>query len=144
MLRHVGLAGKVVIFDEIHSFDVYTSDYLRSTIAWLGHYGASVILMSATLPPHKRKELVEAYSWGDMPEGEQGYPLITVATAEEIHVTSVEPSPTNLVGEIQILDEEGRPLPVLLDELLDDGGCALVICNTIGRAQATYLSLIHI
>ena len=24
MLRHVGLAGKVVIFDEIHSFDVYT------------------------------------------------------------------------------------------------------------------------
>ena len=141
MLRHVGLAGKVVIFDEIHSFDVYTSDYLRSTIAWLGHYGASVILMSATLPPHKRKELVEAYSWGDMPEGEEGYPLITVATAEESHVTSVEPSPTNLVGDIQILNEEEGPLSVLLDELLDEGGCALVICNTIGRAQATYSRL---
>lgn len=144
MLRHVGLAGKVVIFDEIHSFDVYTSDYLRSTIAWLGHYGANVILMSATLPPHKRKELVEAYSWGDRPEGEQGYPLITVATAEEIHVTSVEPSPTNLVGDIQILNEEEGPLSVLLDELLDEGGCALVICNTIGRAQATYSRLAEI
>lgn len=144
MLRHVGLAGKVVIFDEVHTFDTYSSDYLRSAIAWLGHYGVSVILMSATLPPHKRRELVEAYSWGDMPEGEQGYPLITVATAEEIHVTSVEPSPTNLVGDVQILDEEERPLSVLLDELLDEGGCALVICNTIGRAQAAYSCLMDI
>ena len=144
MLRHVGLAGKVVIFDEIHSFDVFTSDYLRSTIAWLGHYGASVILMSATLPPHKRRELVEAYSWGEMPEGEQGYPLITVATADEVHVTSVEPSPTNLVGDIQILNEEERPLSALLDQLLDEGGCVLVICNTIDRAQAAYSRLADI
>lgn len=144
MLRHVGLAGKVVIFDEIHSFDVYTSDYLRSAIAWLGHYGASVILMSATLPPHKRKELVEAYSRGGMPEDEQGYPLITVATAETIHATSVESSPTNLVGDIQILNEEDRPLAALLDELLDEGGCALIICNTIGRAQAAYSCLVGI
>lgn len=141
MLRHVGLAGKVVIFDEVHTFDTYSSDYLRSTIAWLGHYGVSVILMSATLPPHKRKELVEAYSWGDMPEGETGYPLITVATGEKVHATAVEPSPTNLVGDIQILNEEERPLSTLLDELLDEGGCVLVICNTIGRAQATYSRL---
>jgi len=144
MLRHVGLAGKVVIFDEVHTFDTYSSDYLRSAIAWLGHYGASVILMSATLPPDKRRELVEAYSWGDMPEGEQGYPLITVATAEKIHATSVEPSPTNLVGDIQMLNEEKRPLSTLLDELLDEGGCALIICNTIGRAQAAYSCLIGV
>ena len=144
MLRHVGLAGKVVIFDEVHTFDTYSSDYLRSAIAWLGHYGASVILMSATLPPDKRKELVEAYSWGSMPEGEQGYPLITVATAEKIHATSVEPSPTNLVGDIQMFNEEKRPLSTLLDELLDEGGCALIICNTIGRAQEAYSCLMGI
>lgn len=62
MLRHIALAGKVVIFDEVHSFDLYSTNYLKTTLSWLSYYGASVIVMSATLPPARRKELLEAYS----------------------------------------------------------------------------------
>ena len=142
MLRHVGLAGKVVIFDEVHAFDAYTSDYLRRTIEWLGYYGASVILMSATLPPDKRRSLVQAYSQAPWPEEEPtGYPLLTLATKDEVQFRSVPASPTNLEARIDFLDDTVEHLVSSVRQDLDQGGCALIICNTIARAQEAFRAL---
>lgn len=139
MLRHVGLAGKVIIFDEVHSFDVYTSDYLQRTIEWLGYYGASVILMSATLPPDKRRSLVQAYSRAPWPDEEPtGYPLLTLATRDSVEFHSVPPTPTNLEARIEYLDDDVEKLVTFAEQYLDKGGCALIICNTIARAQEAY------
>lgn len=139
MLRHVGLAGKVIIFDEVHSFDVYTSDYLQRTIEWLGYYGASVILMSATLPPDKRRSLVQAYSSAPWPDEEPtGYPLLTLATRDSVEFHSVPPTPTNLEARIEYLDDDAEKLVSFADYYLNEGGCALIICNTIARAQEAY------
>src|SRR5699024_5418013 len=62
MLRHLALAGKVIIFDEVHSCGAYASDCLRPPLAGLAYYGASVIVMTATLPTRQREELAAAYS----------------------------------------------------------------------------------
>ena len=145
MLRHVGLAGKVIIFDEVHAFDTYTSDYLRSTIEWLGFYGASVILMSATLPPEKRRTLVEAYStapWLD--EEPTGYPLLTLATRDSVEFHPVPPTPTNLEAHIGFLEDDVNELVNFMEHNLEAGGCVLVICNTIARAQEAYRALASI
>lgn len=142
MLRHVGLAGKVIIFDEVHAFDTYTSDYLRSTIEWLGYYGASVILMSATLPPDKRRTLVEAYSTAQWPDEEPtGYPLLTLATRDSVEFHPVPPTPTNLEARIDFLEDAVDALVNFMEHSLDGGGCALIICNTIARAQQAYRAL---
>lgn len=142
MLRHVGLAGKVIIFDEVHAFDTYTSDYLRSTIEWLGYYGASVILMSATLPPDKRRTLVEAYSTAQWPDEEAtGYPLLTLASRDSVEFHPVPPTPTNLEARIDFLDDGADALVNFMEHSLDEGGCALIICNTIARAQEAYRAL---
>jgi CRISPR-associated endonuclease/helicase Cas3 len=61
-VRLFGLAGKVVLFDEVHAYDTYTSHLLMTLIGWLREIGCSVILLSATLPTSKRRELTRA--WG--------------------------------------------------------------------------------
>lgn len=63
-MRHLGLAGKVVILDEVHSYDVFTSSYMERTLTWLAAHGVSVILLSATLASGLRGQLETAYRSG--------------------------------------------------------------------------------
>ena len=142
MLRHAALAGKIIIFDEIHSYGAYTSDYLATTLEWLAHYGATVIMMSATLPSAEREKLIEAYTGNSVDGNSDAYPLITVASENSLRYVTPEQSPTNLEARIAIIDDAITALEELLEQLLIDGGVALVICNTIARAQEVYSTLI--
>ena len=64
MLRHLGLASKVIIIDEVHAYDAYMSKYLSAALYWLGQMNAPVILMSATLPSATRDDLMKSYARG--------------------------------------------------------------------------------
>jgi CRISPR-associated endonuclease/helicase Cas3 len=51
------LADSAVIIDEVHSFDLKMFDTL---ISFLNHFDIPVLCMTATLPPSRRKKLIEA------------------------------------------------------------------------------------
>lgn len=57
-VRYFGLAGKVVIIDEVHTYDCYTGTILDYLVKDLIEIGCTVIILSATLNPERRSELL--------------------------------------------------------------------------------------
>ena len=144
-LRHLALAGKVVVIDEAHAYDAYMNSYLDRVLSWLGAYRVPVVVLSATLPAGRRRELAAAYA-GAGPEDAAvagvaeaaGYPLIT--TVEPGGPVKTEPVAAS-GREVEVrLERLADDLTVLGDRLeaeLAEGGCALVVRNTVDRVLET-------
>lgn len=144
-VRLFGLAGKTVILDEVHAYDTYMSTILDRLLAWLGALGCSVVLLSATLPTARRRALIAAYS-GDTPSDDTtAYPRLTLARRTPTPQVETVPVPPELSAATSVtLVTHSTALDALattLQQALIDGGCAVVICNTVNRAQHTYQAL---
>ena len=63
-LRLFGLADKVLIVDEAHSYDPYVQRELEALLRMQSQLGGSAILMTATLPLEMRRAYVEAFQDG--------------------------------------------------------------------------------
>lgn len=166
VLRHLALAGKVVIIDEVHAADEYMAVYLDRTLEWLGAYGVPTILLSATLPGERRRAMALAYDTGrgtytppshrrrrrgeppietvtpyDTLATHTGYPLITATTSGAPTMEVVADDGVESAMHVSCLPDDDASLHRLLADRLADGGCAVVIRNTVSRAQQTYLKL---
>lgn len=136
-VRLFGLGGKVLIFDEVHAYDVYMQELFCRLLEWLRAAGVSVIILSATLPSQTRKELIKAYSGKDFSETNSDYPRFTLVESQK---SSSFPLPIDRSKNILIhwIHPETDSIISVLRDQLSDGGCAVIICNTIGRAQEIY------
>ena len=141
-LRLFGLAGKTVVLDEVHAYDTYTSTLIDHLMRWLGALGSSVVILSATLPSQRRRELLEAFCEGagiDTDVEEAPYPRITAVGPNVSIARTFETRPQKPLAIRWI--ESSSPLSETLGGLLPDGGCAACICNTVARAQQVYQEL---
>ncbi|MFE5614129.1 CRISPR-associated helicase Cas3' [Streptomyces sp. NPDC056524] len=147
-LRHLAVAGKVVVIDEAHAYDAYMGVYLDRVLSWLGAYRVPVVILSATLPAGRRRELVEAYAGaGGHAAGHSEFGAVAQAGAYPL-LTAVAP------GGLPVMRRpaaSGRGAPVRLERLndgmevlagrlakeLESGGCALVVRNTVKRVLET-------
>lgn len=141
-VRLFGLAGKVVMFDEVHAYDTYMSRLLVTLIAWLREIGCSVILLSATLPTSKRHELTRA--WGCEPRAlEAAYPRLTWCPLDQPEAISIPIVPEDKQDNqkrtsVAVHHLQPNELSQTLREKLRDGGCAAIICNTVVEAQEMF------
>ena len=183
-LRHLGISDKVVIIDEVHSYDVYTSQFLKRTVQWLGAFGVPVIALSATLTRRAREELFSAYEKGKklkqatkekdkvsepfdgsvfpamrkpvvvggnqvaaQAKGEGAgsssqTPIYPALSYSDMQGVKVRPLPVLATKEIEVEHWEGEAgLVADLQTRLENGGCALVVRNTVANAQRTYETL---
>lgn len=162
MMRHLAVAGKVVIIDEAHAFSTHMNVYLDRALHWLASYDVPVILLSATLPPERRRALVAAYDAGRLRSHPEEHPVVTRGEGAKLDARHdvlvnqmaypsivasrgadaplvIEPPeiPRTITVAIRRLDDGRDALIDLLQQALRDGGCVAVIRNTVDRVQDT-------
>ncbi|MFJ3339327.1 CRISPR-associated helicase Cas3' [Streptomyces sp. NPDC086766] len=142
-LRHLAIAGKVVVIDEAHAYDTYMSVYLDRVLSWLGAYRVPVVVLSATLPAGRRRELAQAYA--GKATGEAAASFETLAQAGDYPLlTAVAPGGAPLMRcpsastrgtdvELERLEDDVDVLADRLEKELASGGCVLVVRNTVRR-----------
>ncbi len=115
-LRLLGLSRKVLVIDEVHAYDAYTSALLQALVQVHTMAGGSTVLLSATVPLTLRAELVRAFQNG-LPEvdteapfapapekipNDLRYPLATHARADgtvQRHACATRP---DLVRDVEV------------------------------------------
>jgi CRISPR-associated endonuclease/helicase Cas3 len=149
-VRHFGLAGKTVLLDEVHAYDTYTGTLLDRLVEWLAAAGTSVVMLSATLPSTRRRQLVEAYQRGARTRGcassrpdddraeDAPYPRVTVATAGRVWADEVGQRRSPTTVRLGRLPDDRDDVARRVCDAADEGGCIAWICNTVGRAQEAY------
>ncbi|MEU3664499.1 CRISPR-associated helicase Cas3' [Streptomyces sp. NPDC032940] len=165
-LRLLALSGKTFIVDEAHAYDPYMQVLLGRLLNWLGAYGVPVILLSATLPASVSDRLIKEYLQGaghksralssrTFPapypgwlyvDGDSGRatPISAARQQEQARARSMDLKV--VVEPVVHTSGGGRDRLAVIERILEplsgaEGGTALVVCNTVGDAQDTYLRL---
>jgi len=152
-LRLLGLAEKVVIVDEVHAYDVYMTNILTRMLEWGRILNIPVVLLSATLPVEKKRELVMASTGVDTcdnVEGQSDYPLVTIVMNDGRIIRESargdEESPREKIISVRVEDDAMNDVPLILRNVIasaSSGKCTCVVVNTVARAQAFHDELIH-
>lgn len=135
-LRLFGLARQVLVVDEVHAYDTYMHELLCTLLRFQAMLGRSAILLSATLPLNKRRELAAAFAQGmenaAVPElKETGYPLVTSVSAAGAMEQPVDHRKgTERTISVELLHDE-QTLVQALVRAAKQGGCACWIRNTV-------------
>lgn len=142
-LRLFALSGKVIVIDEVHSYDPYTSALVDQTVEWLLECGCSVFVLSATLTAARRASLVNAAGAKEL-KSRGAYPLITKVSrgapfAESIHISD-EMRPRSTIQ----IEHVSQNVEQWIDQAVSAaaaGACVLIVRNTIALAQETFRQL---
>jgi CRISPR-associated endonuclease/helicase Cas3 len=143
-LRMIGLAGKVVIFDEVHAYDTYMTTIIEMLLKWLRALGSSAIILSATLPQTRRAALARAYGVDMEHDTEaQTYPSLWIYGKGLSHHAAPRaqlPARNLSLSFLNVGDDESS-VEVKARWLLKNvaqGGCACWMTNTVQRGQEIF------
>ncbi len=144
-LRLFALCGKTVIFDEVHAYDAYMNTVFGRLLRWLRVLDVNVVVLSATLPGEARQRMLTA--WGCTNESgatqqPAPYPVVWHAAAGTATAHPFAPAP----GRGQRLSllwcgPETDTIVQTARQLLAAGATAMVVCNTVKRAQDVFRAL---
>ncbi|AKJ65313.1 CRISPR-associated helicase/endonuclease Cas3 [Kiritimatiella glycovorans] len=126
-VRTFGLAGKVVILDEVHSYDSYTGTLFDCLVDELLNIGCSVIILSATLTAERRKAFRVAGS------STEAYPVASTA-----HRSFVLPGTEDRSLALRYRGSEKDQLVAEAVKAAEAKACVLWIANTVAHAQEIF------
>lgn len=141
VLRLLGLSNKVLVIDEIHSYDAYMSEIIVRLLEWCKALEIPVVMLSATLPPAMKQKLLAPYGSQDYSEA---YPLITTIDADGTvaeHIVSATSHKLVISLRQRPILRDAAAIARAAAEEVKDGGCLCVLMNTVREAQEVYKAL---
>jgi len=131
-VRSFGLAGKVVILDEVHSYDMFTYTLIKDLIKNLKELQCTVIILSATLTKKQKEELV-----GIEDTKTESYPQISALPKKRAFKKYSIPFSQQSEVEIELSNDESKAINIALEKI-ENGEQLLWIENTIIESQRIY------
>lgn len=145
IIRMAGLAGKVLVIDEIHAYDMYMSQIIEILLRWCAAMDIPVILLSATLQNAQKARYLSAFDIDASSAECNAYPLITQVTPDGIvvyHEAEAEQTYHYRLKPIPAGDDINEIISIAEEKIAHDG-CIAIIVNTVKRAQQLYEQLLH-
>ena len=140
-VRHFALAGKVVILDEVHSYDLYTGTLIDKLISTLEDLGCTVIVLSATLTGDRRAQIAGGFS--ELQDNTSlSYPLISGRRESVDFAPVAAQPPVSKFVQVDFISENKAAEEAI--RLASDGGTVLWICNTVDAAQRQFRRLVDL
>ena len=130
-LRLLGLARKVLVIDEAHSYDPYVSAELDTLLRFHAMQGGHSVVLSATLPQGRRAALLGAATNRAVSINSDAYPLVTIASAEQVteHPAALREVLRRDVSVRRLASAEGAV--AYLTAAARAGACGIWIRNTV-------------
>lgn len=160
-LRLFGLGRNVLIADEIHAYDPYTTGLLETLLTFHAARGGSAVLLSATLPARIRDKFTKAFEEGAQPPRcspsirrqkeimqDKASDTFRAYPAAWLSNVSMQSRPAKITAapwssrEVNI--EHTSSQTDVIDSLAKasrSGACCCYICNTVDDALDAYETL---
>jgi len=145
-LRLLGLAGHILIIDEVHAYDPYMNRLLQTLLTFHAALGGSAILLSATLPMKVRQGLISSFAQGLALQDHEkvkcaDYPLSTYLSGDGIAEDPVKAfSQRKSSLDVKIVAERDEVEHLILGAA-QKGKCICWIRNTVHDAVVAYNAL---
>lgn len=153
----IALSNKVLIIDEMHAYDAYMLEELKTLFSYCSLMGVTIVVLSATMTSDTKKQLISAYNIAKNTDKicvngyetfykdvilSQHYPLITKAT--KTHISEIEsPISKNTVYEYDLLtlkqEDYFRTIWEKANSLICEGGTLAIVFNTVQQVIDMYL-----
>lgn len=145
-LRLFGLAGHILIVDEVHAYDPYMNKLLQNLLTFHAALGGSAILLSATLPQHTRQAMLDSFAKGlqiDSPQAtsKDVYPLFTQMSRTSFKEEPIVAAPLRKTTVAVNIVPDVHEVERLIVEASQNGKCVCWIRNTVYDALAAHQSL---
>ncbi len=136
-VRQYALSQKLVIFDEIHSYDSYMNVIIERLFAWLHALRSTMILLSATLSRQGRQDILKAVGARNLEDMDEApYPRLTVVEHDGEVRTHELPRPETRTIHIEKIPPDLESLLGAILPLYKKGGCIAIVCNTVDESIA--------
>jgi CRISPR-associated endonuclease/helicase Cas3 len=144
-LRLGALMCKVVIIDEAHAYELFQQNLLSAAVEWLAEGGASLVILSATLPRTIRDELTAAWRRGLRVTGDndasQG-PITVIDKNGRLRrggPLPQHPATPKLLTDNQLKqDTDDETLVAALLDQAGNGGCVVVRSTRVDPCRTRY------